>query len=131
MAVCPPQVRYLSEGKAIGAKSHKGFVATWNWLLSWVWAFRGGRGVTVKGARQGRPVIDVDIQPGEGVDVQCAGDGAPYVISASGGGGEVTFTGTDSTYTDAGDSFTFASASNSNVVVTASGTTLTIGVYYI
>ena len=87
MAVCPPQIRYLSEGKAVGAKSHKGFVATWNWLLSCIFHLKGGRGVSVRGKWQGAPVIDCQIVAGDGIDVTCAGDGAPYVISSKGGGG--------------------------------------------
>ena len=86
MAAQPPQIRYLQEGKLIGAKSHRGFVATWNWVLSWVFSFFAGRGVTLSGARLGRPRIDVEIQAGDGVDVFCLGAGQPWVISATGGG---------------------------------------------
>lgn len=47
------------------------------------------------------------------------------------GGGEVSFIGTDNTVTSASSQFRFSKAANSNIVVSASGTTLTIGVYYI
>lgn len=87
MAACPPQIRYLSEGKAVGAKSNKGFVATWNWLLSCIFHLKGGSGVSVRGKWKGAPVIDCQIVAGDGIDVTCAGDGAPYVISLEGGGG--------------------------------------------
>lgn len=137
MAVRPPQIRYLTEGKALGASIHKGFVATWNWLLSCVNFFKGGLGLRVSSKGNGHPVADVLIEGGEGIDVTCAGAGEPYIVALAGADGtqgpstgSVTFTGTDGVAGSAGSAFTFASASDSNVVVTASGTTITIGVYW-
>lgn len=135
MAAQPPQIRYLQEGKLIGAKSHRGFVATWNWVLSWVFSFFAGRGVTLSGARLGRPRIDVEIQAGDGVDVFCLGAGQPWVISAT-GGGEVTLRGADDSSV-AGNDFTFESAADSNVVATmvededTGVKKVVIGVYYV
>ena len=43
----------------------------------------------------------------------------------------VSFTGTDNSSTVKADAFTFQSASNSNIVITCSGTTITLGCYYI
>lgn len=122
MAACPPQIRYLSEGKAVGAKSNKGFVATWNWLLSCIFHLKGGSGVSVRGKWKGAPVIDCQIVAGDGIDVTCAGDGAPYVISLKDGGGS--------------GEIEIESAADSNVVVThtpteAGGTKYVIGVYWV
>ena len=86
MAAVPPQIRYLQDGKALGAKSHRGFVATWNWLLSCLFHLKGGTGVSIRNKWRGVPVIDCKIIGGDGVDVSCAGDGAPYVISMDGEG---------------------------------------------
>ena len=47
-----------------------------------------------------------------------------------GGGGEVSFIGTDNTVTSASSQFRLSKASNSNIVITANGNTLTIGAYY-
>lgn len=136
MAVCPPQIRYLSEGKAVGAKSHKGFVATWNWLLSCIFHLKGGSGVSVRGKWRGAPVIDCQIVAGDGIDVTCVGDGAPYVISSKGGGREVTLRGADDSSV-AGYDFTFESAADSNVVATmvededTGAKKVVIGAYYV
>ena len=136
MAVKPPQIRYVTPGKSLGASIHKGWAATWNWVLSWVHHFTPGKGLKLSGASSGHPKLDVLIEGGPGVDVTCAGDRNAYVIGLTGetpasGGGDVVFTGTDTSQTDAGDDFTFAAASNSNVEVTCSGSTITIGVYYV
>lgn len=91
MAVRPPQIRYLTEGKAIGADSHKGFAATWNWLLAWVNFFKAGKGLKLSDTGSGHPRLDVQIEGGEGIEVTCSGDGQSYVInslgSSTGGGG--------------------------------------------
>lgn len=83
----PAQIRFLTEGKALGAAVHKGWAATWNWVLSWVNHLKGGRGVTVKNRHSGYPVVEALIEAGDGIDVTCGGDGQPWVISATGGGG--------------------------------------------
>lgn len=91
MSSRPAQIRFLTEGKALGAAIHKGFVATWNWLLSWVNHIKGGKGIMLKNRHSGNPVIEALVEGGEGVLVTCAGEGQPYVISLSdtgGGGGD-------------------------------------------
>ena len=80
MSVRPAQIRYLVEGKALGAKLHRGWVATWNWVLSFVNHLKGGKGVTVKDKAGGHPVIETLIEGGTGIEVTCGGDGQPYVI---------------------------------------------------
>ncbi len=59
-------------------------------------------------------VVDMDYRP----------------LFTRGGDGGVTFTGTSGT-TRKANAFTIASASDSRVTVTCSGTTLTVGVYYL
>lgn len=96
MSVRPAQIRYLVEGKALGAKLHRGWVATWNWVLSFVNHLKGGKGVTVKDKTGGHPVIEALIEGGTGIEVTCGGDGQPYVIGlandsvddANGSGGD-------------------------------------------
>lgn len=80
MAVKPPQIRYVTEGKSLGAKIHKGWGATWNWLLSWVHHFTPGRGLKLKDASKGKPQLDVLIEGRDGLEVKCAGPRHPYVI---------------------------------------------------
>lgn len=91
MAVRPPQIRYLTAGKALGAALHKGFAATWNWVLSCVNFLKAGKGLKLTGTGTGHPRLDVLIEGGDGVDVKCDGDGKPYVIRLvddGGGGGD-------------------------------------------
>lgn len=80
MSVRPAQIRYLVEGKAIGATLHRGWAVTWNWVLSFVHHLKGGKGVTVKDKAGGHPVIETLIEGGTGIEVTCGGDGQPYVI---------------------------------------------------
>lgn len=91
-----------------------GFVDTFNWLVAAVNNLKGGQNCDVSWPAPDTPQVDARAPESEG-----------------GVGGAVTFTGTDGSGTDAGSGFTFASAGNSDVEVTCSGTTLTIGVYYI
>ena len=96
MAVKPPQIRYVTAGKSLGAKIHRGWAATWNWVLSWVHHLKAGKGLKLSGSASGHPKLDVLIEGADGVDVRCAGDGNAYVIGlqsgaggGSGGGGNV------------------------------------------
>lgn len=137
MAVKPPQIRYATPGKSLGASLHKGWAATWNWVLSCINHFTPGKGLKLSGQSSGHPKLDVLIEGGNGVEVTCGGDRHAYVIgladksTGGSGGGDVVFTGTDTSQTDAGDDFTFAAASNSNIEVTCDESTITIGVYYV
>ncbi len=107
MSVRPAQIRYLVEGKALGAALHKGWAATWNWVLSFVHHLKGGRGIVVKDKSGGHPVIETLIEAGTGIEVNCAGDGQPYVIglandsvddaNGSGGGDDVVTSLNDGT----------------------------------
>ena len=80
MAVKPPQIRYATPGKSLGASVHKGWAATWNWVLSWVHHFTPGKGLKMKDASKGSPQLDVLIEGQDGVVVKCAGPRHPYVI---------------------------------------------------
>lgn len=93
-----------------------GFVDTFNWLVAAVNNLKGGQNCDVSWPAPDTPQIDANAPEGGG--------------STGGGVGAVQFTGTDGVAGSAGSAFTFASASDSNVVVTASGTTITIGVYW-
>lgn len=87
MSVKPAQVRYLESGKSLGAAVHKGWAATWNWILSFVVGFTGGKGCKLENADKGHPRLDVLIEAGPGCSVTGGEDGQPYVISCEGGGG--------------------------------------------
>lgn len=87
MSVKPAQVRYLESGKSLGAAVHKGWAATWNWVLSFVVGFTGGKGCKLENADKGHPRLDVLIEAGPGCSVTGGEDGQPYVISCDGGGG--------------------------------------------
>ena len=133
MAVRPAQIRYLAAGKALGASIHSGWAATWNWVLSWIAHFKPGKGLSVTGAQSGFPRLDVLIEGADGIKVTCAGDGQPYVISGggSGGGCDCSLTGNKTGSVTISGPLTFASASDANVMVTTSGSTITIGVYWV
>lgn len=90
MAAQPPQIRYVTEGKSLGAPMHKGWAKTWNWLLSCVFSFSGGTGLEIKGKSTGKPVANVLIQGKDGISANCSGPGRPWVISGSGGSTEIT-----------------------------------------
>lgn len=111
MATKPGVLCTLQKDKLIDTQ--QGFVDTFNWVVASMDNLKGGQNCEVSWPAPDTPQIDTKNSESEG------------------GGGAVTFTGTDGSETDAGSDFTFASASNSNVEVTCSGTTLTIGVYYI
>ena len=78
----PAKLTTLQKGKSIGA--HKGFVATWNYIVGLVKHFATGKaaglGVKTTGFVIGTPKIDVEILPGPGISVSCGGDGQPYTI---------------------------------------------------
>ena len=126
----PPQVCYLAKGKAIGAKSHEGFPATFNWLLSWIVNLMVGPGLALRNADKGRPRLELLIKAGNGIEVQPSSAGAPVVISSTGGAmigntlGSVPVSG----------AVQFASTADSCVEVTTANVsdtpTVTIGVYY-
>lgn len=93
----PAVFRYLTAGKAIGAKSHSGFAQTFNWLVDWVRHVKGGKGVSIREGDGSHPVIDVNIEGDAGVAVRneqtADGNGTKYVVSLAdtavdaGGGG--------------------------------------------
>lgn len=113
MANRPGFLCELQKGKLIDTQP--GFADTFNYAVRSIDNLEGGRNCKVDRTIPDCPVINVDIpdSPG-GVGV-----------------GAVEFTGTDSTSTGESNSFTFASAANADVSVTCSGSTITIGVYYI
>ena len=95
--------------------------------------FTGEEGGGSGGGGGGDGVYDVFASTSDGVD----GIGVDYIRakpdsfipfpSMAG----VSFIGTDDTVTSTATQFRISTAPNSNVVVSASGTTLTIGCYYI
>lgn len=113
MANRPPNLCELEKGKLIDTQ--QGFADTFNWAVRSIDNLKGGRNCSVDRTIPDQPVINVDI---------------PEQSPGGSGGSGVDFTGTSGQTSEA-SSFTFASAPNSNVVVTCSGTTITIGVYYI
>lgn len=119
MAVRPGQIRYLTKGKAIGAKSLAGFVDTFNWMLSWIYNFKVGPGLRLQDERAGMPRLSLTLMNDDGAPIDGGGEDTPYEITGE-GGGEIEF----------------ESAADSNVVVTptptqAGGTKYVIGVYYV
>lgn len=148
----PAPLCQLERDKFIG--NQKGFVDTFNWVVQAVDNLEGGKNCKVDWALDGHPVINVEVPEGDGEggsggEVSAVKDVVPSTSgSESGigiqyvdartdtfipftGGSGVSFIGTDNTVTSASSQFRLSKAANSNVVVTASGTTLTIGVYYI
>ena len=87
MSSRPAQIIYVKEGKALGAAIHKGWAATWNWVLSWVNHITGGKGCKIENKHSGNPRVDVLIEGGDGIEVTCDGSGKPYKISYVGGSG--------------------------------------------
>lgn len=114
MANRPGVLCELQKGLLIDTQP--GFADTFNYAVHAIDNLKGGRNCKVDRTIPDCPVIDVDIPDSPG---------------GGGGGGAVEFTGTDSTSTGESNSFTFASAANADVSVTCSGSTITIGVYYI
>lgn len=54
----PARLTYLEEGKAVGA--HRGFAATFNWLVRFCSNIRGGLGVIVDTTDSDHPVVRMD-----------------------------------------------------------------------
>lgn len=148
----PAPLCQLERDKFIG--NQKGFVDTFNWVVQAVDNLEGGKNCKVDWALDGHPVINVEIPEGDGEggsggEVSAVFDVVPstsgsqsgievqYVDARTetfipfGGGGEVSFIGTDNTVTSASSQFRLSKAANSNIVITANGNTLTIGVFYI
>ena len=117
----PQFLQLLRHGKLLTAANFPQFVETFNYLVSRCENLKGdddnefGQGkITVDNADPEHPVIRfVGKMP-------------------SGGGGEVTVTGTDATE-HTGSEFRFVSASNSNISVSVNPDTgaMTIGAYYV
>ena len=153
MADRPPFLCELDKNKLIDTQV--GFVDTFNYAVRAIDNLEGGKNCTVDWTTPDHPIINVELDDdeegggGSGADISAVFD----VVSSTSGsqsgieiqyvddraetfipfpsGGSVTFRGTDLTVTSAANAFNINSASNSNVVVTANGTTLTIGCYYI
>lgn len=152
MANKPATLCQLEKGKLISLQD--GFVDTFNWAVNAIANLTGGQNCEVNWTVDDQPTIDCNVEEGEGsgggspdisavldvvsstsgsqsgIEIQYV-DARPVSFIPFGGGGEVSFIGTDNTVTSASSQFRLSKAANSNVVVTASGTTLTIGVYYI
>lgn len=150
MANRPGTLCDLKSGKSIGAQTN--FAATFNWLVACMKNLKAGRGIKLSWPSDDTPEISLD---GGGGSSDGGGGGitnAVYDITENeqseqkqlvvsytddradktidlGGGGDITFNGTDATYTT-NNEFTFDSEGDSNVTVNCSGGTLKIGVYY-
>lgn len=105
----------LQKGLFIGSQT--GFVDAFNYMYENINGLEGGQGVELDKSIDGAWQINADQSTDSG--------------SGGGGSGNVVFTGTDGSTTDALSEFTFASALSSNVEVTCAENTITIGVYYI
>ena len=66
-----------------------------------------------------------------GISIQYVDARADTFIPFTGGGGNVSFTGTNGTTGNSSNAFTFSSARDANVVVKCYGTGIEIGVYYV
>lgn len=146
MANKPATLCQLEKGKLISLQD--GFVDTFNWAVNAIANLNGGQNCEVNWTVDDQPTIDCNVSDSSpnisavldvvsstsesqsGIEIQYV-DARPVSFIPFGGGGEVSFIGTDNTVTSASSQFRLSKAANSNVVVTASGTTLTIGVYYI
>lgn len=93
MAVRPGQIRYLTKGKLLGAKSHQGFVDTFNWMLSWIYNFSVGPGLSLVGGRAGKPHLSLTLLNEDGAPIDDGGEDTPYEITGEGGGGGTTIPG--------------------------------------
>ena len=97
--------------------------------------FTGEEGDGESGGGSGADVSAVyDVVPStsgsqSGIEIQYLDARTESFIPFTGAG--VSFIGTDNTVTSTANQFRISPASNSNVVVTANGTILNIGVYYI
>ena len=135
MAIRPGQIRFLTKGKAIGAKSLAGFVDTFNWMLSWIYNFKVGPGLRIEGERAGTPRVSLTLMNDDGAPIDDGGEDTPYEMTGE-GGGEVTLRGADDSNVS-GNDFTFESAADSNVVATmvededTGVKKVVIGVYYV
>lgn len=128
MAAKPAEVCILEKEKLLDVQ--KGFVDTFNWIVSFCENLKGEKGVTVDKEVSDRPVIKLgDDEEGDGGETT---------------GGGVKVVGTDKStnwpaddaddYETPAQTITFASADDSNVKVTVEGdkkyAKVTIGVYY-
>jgi len=77
MAIRPGQIRYLQEGKYIGAKSNAGFVATFNWMLSWIYNFSVGPGLELTGKTEGKPELNLSAVNEDGAPIDGGGEDTP------------------------------------------------------
>lgn len=153
MADRPPFLCELDKNKLIDTQV--GFVDTFNYAVRAIDNLEGGKNCTVDWTTPDHPIINVELDDDEeggggsggevsavkdvvastsgsqsGIEIQYV-DARPESFIPFGGGGQVSFIGTDNTVTSASSTFYFSKAANTNIVVSASGTTLTIGVYYI
>lgn len=152
MADRPPFLCELDKNKLIDTQV--GFVDTFNYAVRAIDNLEGGKNCTVDWTTPDHPIINVELDEDEeggggsggeisavkdvvastsgsqsGIEIQYV-DARPESFIPFGGAG-VSFIGTNNTVTSTASQFRISSNSNSNVVVTANGTTLTIGVYYI
>jgi hypothetical protein len=77
MAIRPGQIRYLTKGKLLGAKSHAGFVDTFNWMLSWIYNFSVGPGLDLTGKTEGKPELNLSAVNEDGAPIDGGGEDTP------------------------------------------------------
>ena len=127
----------IKKGKALGAQ--KGLTDKLNGIIWWYDQSKAGKGFEFGGADFTEVRYNVLLEGGQGINVTCGGNGQPYIISlagqSSGGGGELSATGTDGS-TATGSNIIFASAADSNVTAHVSqdgagNIRVELGVYYI
>ena len=138
----PAQICTLQKNKFVGGQ--QGFVDTFNWVASCADNIKGGKGCQVKHVDKGTPEVEVQIQPGDGIDVICAGPGEPYTISlvqpeAPAGMTNLSVYGTDGTCAiPLSGEYQISAMSDTNLSVTCPlndedkpGNVIAIGVYWI
>lgn len=132
----PAQICTLKKGKFVGGQA--GFADTFNWVASCAANVTGGRGCAVKNVEAGHPEVDVQIQPGDGVNVQCGGPGQPYYISLveppNQGAAAVIVEGTDETTATPDEEegkLVVQAMDGCNLQVTCEDNIVRIGVFYV
>lgn len=126
----------VSPGKLLSA--FPGFVQMWNWIQQTVFNFTFGPGLALHEDELGHKMAYLNVEWGDGFEVETNEESGRVFVSLSGGGGgegegNVTVTGTEGTAT--GSNIIFRTADDSNIkinVAQANGGTIvvTLGAYY-
>ena len=80
-----PKLVSLKEGIALGNPMHKGWVATFNWLLGFVANFAVGPGLDLLKRDTDTPELRLAIDAGEGISISWANDRCKISVASDGG----------------------------------------------